>query len=204
MKITMTGRDYTKLHAIAHDFAIGQTGDLAVATIAPWAVVLTIVPEHHAFDGGQVWCASISRRGMTNRAVAPTKWSEIQIYKAQQILDDVLFGVGDPQRARCLTTNGAMYVQRALVDEEIDSRMSPITQDAMLPLGPLTIVWAKGLPDRASALPCEAPVHRPMIARGPIFAVDCGECIPCRARTWVRQHQQPCRKSYADFKGELS
>ena len=190
----------SEFQASALRLAIGTSTEIPLATIAPWLIVLTVLPEHHAFDGEQIWCASISRSGVTNKAVSPARWSVTQISKAQEILRGILDGCGDPQRSRCITADNAMYLQRQCLPNEIDplGRMSKITQDAFLPIGPVSICWSVGIPNRLSGMPCDAPVRQILVPNGPFFSTDCGECRPCRARTEVRTHARPCLATNED------
>ena len=165
-----------------------------------WFVILSVCPEFHAFDGAQIWCASISKARPTGHALDRDRWTEGDFRRARQILDQVLEGAGDPSRQRLCSTLSALYLLRVLRQEEHVEGMVKNTADMRIGFAPNTIHEDVGMLDRVSGLPCESPsVEHPPDHPDFKIALDCGTCVPCRARAFVSRTMQPCPMTREEF-----
>lgn len=103
---------------------------------------------------------------------------------------DALGGIGDQSRERFFRMCITACLHRGIRDDEL--RLIPAwwhdAEAVDIAGGPVEVLWSKGVPEIASAMPCHNPGKRLLDPFRPDlwFPVDCGECEPCVARANVR------------------
>jgi hypothetical protein len=142
-----------------------------------------------AFAGEPVWLASAAVKDRkTGRTIAVPRWTMEQNQHARAFLEEVLEGVGDPNRYRLFRMNITLCYHRALSPDE--RAKLPGNWDELpggCAGGPVAVLQSKGVTNRAAAMPCQKPGRdlldptRPDLWR----PADCGECPPCLARQKV-------------------
>jgi len=140
--------------------------------------------------GRPVWLASASlRRG--REIVATGEWSRTARQRIEQVLLDVLRGVGDRAAERLFRMNVTLCVHRALTPEE-EAALPPsfhAGEPVDLAGGPVEIL-RETFNGAASTRPCERPEHHILDPYRPDLWLpgDCGACEPCRARALVKSY----------------
>ncbi len=140
-------------------------------------------------SGRPVWLASISRTSASGRVVSALKYPQRIAKEAQQLLEGVLRGVGDPSRERGFQMCITQCVHRSLSDEEIAQLPAAWCDAPALDVagGPVRVLYSRGIPPTLSTEPCEnferAPIGQLDSTNEPLWMpVECGACGPCVAR----------------------
>ena len=137
-------------------------------------------------DGQPVWLASLSRSNPITRERLPTtRWSPEQFAEAEDLLSDVLDGVGDESAQRSFRMQITLCRHRRVSDEE-QARLPMDFWDAPpvgLAGGPVAILW-ETVPGSLSTKPCANPRRKALSLTDPDLwiPIECGECPSCLAR----------------------
>lgn len=136
-----------------------------------------------------MWLASVALRDSAGEIIGTENWTpDMWRYAEMTLKTTALGGVGDRERERFFRMCITACLHRGLTPREM--RKLPQWWHAATAIdiagGPVEILWAHGVADIPSTRPCEnmgrAPIdtsgHRPDLW----LPVDCGECLPCRAR----------------------
>lgn len=142
-----------------------------------------------------MWLASISLlHRVTRTSVFAKEWTTQQRARADQIIDSMLAGVGDPERERSFSMCLTHCRHRAITDDELARLPAEFRCGAPRSLagGPLVVHWTRGIDHVLSADPCDHVVLVPHPTLGVPLPSDCGACPPCRARQIVENTGAPC------------
>lgn len=145
-----------------------------------------------------MWLASISKVDrIAKRTDLAKDWSERVRARADQILDAMLSGVGDPARERSFSMCVTHCRHRAVSDAELERLPESFRcgRPTSIAGGPVVVHWTRGLDETLtiSSEPCEHISFGPHPTMGiGSFPIDCGGCPPCRAREIAATTGKPC------------
>ena len=138
-----------------------------------------------AMDGQPVWLASVSYR-VRSKIRATGLWSPATFRKAERVAHAVLADLGDETRERAFRMNATFCVHRALTPAEVAELPVTFHESPGGEAGPpVEVLWSRGIPHRAAAMPCERPSRLVLDESRPDLWIPggCGACAVCVAWT---------------------
>ena len=142
-----------------------------------------------AFSGRPVWLASVSHRDHRGDLIATGDWTSRDQERGARILQNALAGAGNPCLEREFRMNVTRCLHRACSAVEV-ARLPDDWETAPggLAGGPVELIRTTGMEVLPAAMPCEDPGQSLLDPRRPDLwvPVDCGRCLPCRARAAIR------------------
>jgi hypothetical protein len=146
-------------------------------------------------DGEPVWLCSVSHGGPRG-IIGTGDWGPAEFALAERLAHSALKGVGDPGRERAFRMNITFCIHRAVSAAEKASLPACWAgAPGALAGGPVEVLWSRGIPHRAAAMPCEKPTRLVIDRSRPDLwlPTDCQKCSPCLARLAIERTINDCR-----------
>lgn len=133
-----------------------------------------------------MWLASVSVRRRSDEIVSTDRWATRDCgtkRAAEKLLDDVLHGVGNPDKERQFRMSATLCRHRALTTAEFECLPKWWHDAPSLDTAgpPIEVMWTRGIPEILSTLPCRNP-GKSMVDKEIYIVVPCNQCDTCVAR----------------------